>query len=186
MNLLIVPANDRYRVVCAASKQTSKTVHLTSYKSPYSGDDVLDSVKIWEACCATLAVSSLFDPITIEQYNQEFVNGATEASNPVWEVWNQAQLIWGPEPLDSKVKCLVSIGAGVHLPSGSKTDMLSIGKVLIAIATESEYTAQRFRLGQSHLDHTSRYYRFNMVSGLEEIGLEDLSKKQNIAEATQI
>lgn len=41
------------------------------------------------------------------------MDGAIGASNPVCEVWNQAQLMWGPEPVGSKIKYLVSIGTGI-------------------------------------------------------------------------
>jgi hypothetical protein len=99
--------------VCATGKETSETVCLTSYKSPRGSSDLLNSVKIWEACRATSAASSFFDHIAIGRYKEEFVDGATGANNPVPELWNQAQLMWGPEPLEGKVQCLVSIGTGV-------------------------------------------------------------------------
>ena len=73
----------------------------------------MNSVKIWEACRATAAASSFFDLIAIGRYKEEFVDGATGANNPVMELWNQAQLMWGPEPLEGKVQCLVSVGTGV-------------------------------------------------------------------------
>jgi predicted acylesterase/phospholipase RssA len=145
----------------------------------------LNSVKIWEACLATSAASSFFDPIAIGRYEEEFVDGATGANNPVWELWNQAQLIWGPEPLESRIKCLVSIGTGVPSIKPFKDDVLHIGKTLIAIATETEQTAQRFRRDKTHLDDTGRYYRFNVASGLESIGLEESKKRKEIAAATR-
>lgn len=39
-------------------------------------------------------------PIAVGRYGEEFVDGATGANNPVMELWNQAQLIWGPQPLE--------------------------------------------------------------------------------------
>ena len=39
---------------------------------------------------------------------------------------------------------------------------------------------ERFRRDKSHLSNTSRYYRFNVVRGLEDIGLEE-SKRKEIA-----
>lgn len=66
MNLLIIPANDRYRFVCATSKQTSETVYLTSYNSPLGGNDRLNSVKIWEACIATGSIVVEFDLKSLE------------------------------------------------------------------------------------------------------------------------
>jgi hypothetical protein len=145
----------------------------------------LESVKIWEACRATSAASSFFDPITVGRYGEEFVDGATGANNPVWEVWNEAQLMWGPEPLESRIKCLVSIGTGVPSLKPFRDDIFCIGKTLVAIATETEQTAERFRRDKSYLDNTGRYYRFNVARGLEDIGLEETSRRKEIAAATR-
>ena len=171
--------------MCATSKQTSETVCLTSYKSPRGNSDLLNSVKIWEACRATSAASSFFDPISIGQYKEEFVDGATGANNPIWEVWNQAQLMWGSGPLESRVKSLVSIGTGVPSLKPFQDDVLYIGETLILIATETEQTAERFRRDKSLLDNTGRYYRFNVTRGLEDIGLEESKKSKEIAAATR-
>ena len=171
--------------MCATSKQTGETVCLTSYKSPRGGNDLLNSVKIWEACRATSAASSFFDPIAVGPYGEEFVDGATGANNPVWEVWNQAQLMWGPEPLGSRIKCLVSIGTGVPSLKPFRDDVFHIGKSLLAIATETEQTAERFRRDKSHLDDSGRYYRFNVDRGLEGIGLEESKRRKEIAAATR-
>jgi hypothetical protein len=64
---------------------------------------------IWEACRATSAASSFFDPIAIGRYKEEFIDGATGANNPIREVWDQAWLEWGPEALEGKIKCLISV-----------------------------------------------------------------------------
>lgn len=145
----------------------------------------MNSVKIWEACRATSAASSFFDPIAVGRYREEFVDGATGANNPVWEVWNQAQLIWGPQPLEGRIKCLVSIGTGVPSLKPFQDDVFHIGSTLVAIATETEQTAERFRRDKSHLDDIGRYYRFNVDRGLEEIGLEESEKRKEIAAATR-
>ncbi|KAH7126725.1 hypothetical protein B0J11DRAFT_460046 [Dendryphion nanum] len=171
--------------VCATSKETSGTVCLTSYKSARGNSDLLNSVKIWEACRATSAASSFFDPIAVGRYKEEFVDGATGANNPVWEVWNQAQLEWGLEPLEGRVKCLVSIGTGVPSLKPFKDDVFHIGETLVAIATETEQTAERFQRDKSQLDDTGRYYRFSVVRGLEDIGLEESKKSKEIAAATR-
>jgi hypothetical protein len=171
--------------VCATSKETSETVCLTSYKTPRGNNDLLNSVTIWEACRATSAATSFFDPIAIGRFGEQFVDGATGANNPVREVWDQAQLAWGPEPLEGKVKCLVSIGTGVPSLKAFKDDVFNIGQTLAAIATETEVTAERFRRERGPLDSTGRYYRFNVVRGLEDIGLEEAKKVKEMAAATR-
>jgi hypothetical protein len=103
----------------------------------------------------------------------------------VREVWDQAQLAWGPEPLEGRVKCLVSIGTGVPSLKPFKDDVLHVGETLVAIATETEQTAERFRRERTLLDSTGRYYRFNVVRGLEDIGLEEAKKVKEMAAATR-
>ena len=137
----------------------------------YGGSDLLNSVKIWETCRATSTASSFFDPIAIGRCQEEFVDGAIGAHNPVAELWNQAQLMWGSEPLEGKVQCLVSIGTGVPSLKPFWDDVFHIGETLVAIATEKEQEAERFRQDKSYLDSSGRYVRFNVVRGLEDIGL---------------
>jgi predicted acylesterase/phospholipase RssA len=171
--------------VCATSKETSETVCLTSYRTSRGNSDLLNSVTVWEACRATSAATSFFDPIAVGRYGEEFVDGATGANNPVHKMWDQAQLAWGPESLEGQVKCVVSIGAGVPSLKPFKDDVLHIGETLVAIATETEQTAERFRRERPLLDSTGRYYRFNVVRGLEDIGLEEAAKVKEIAAATR-
>lgn len=156
-NSLGAPVINQCRFVCVTRKQTSETVCLTSYKSPPGGSNLLNSVKIWEACRATSAASSFSDSIAIGRYKEEFVDGATGANSPVWEVWNQAQLIWEPEPLEGRVQCLVSIGTGTPSLKPFRDDVFHIGPTLITISTETEQTAERFWRDKTHLDNTSLY-----------------------------
>lgn len=158
--------------MCATSKKTSETLCLTSYK-PRIGKDLLNSVKIREACRATSAASSFFDSITIGKYGEGFVDGATGAKNPVWKMWDQAQRMWGPEPLEDRIKCLVSIGTDVPSLKPFQDDIIHIGQTLIAIATETEQSAERFLRDKIHLNNTGRYYRFNVNVWLKNIGLEE-------------
>ena len=66
-----------------------------------------------------------------------------------------------------------------------RDDVLHIGETLIAIATETEQTAEEFRQDKSHLEDNGQYYRFNVDRGLEEIGLEESKKRKEIAAATR-
>ncbi|KAF2812175.1 FabD/lysophospholipase-like protein [Mytilinidion resinicola] len=172
--------------VCATSGETSETACLTSYRSPRGNNDLLNSVKTWEACRATSAASSFFDRIAVGRFGEEFLDGGTGANNPVWELWNQAQLIWGPQPLEDRIKCVVSIGTGVPSLKPFRDDVLHIGETLVAIATETEQTAKNFQRDKAHLDNTGRYYRFNVARGLQDIGLEESKKTKEIAAATRL
>lgn len=104
-----------------------------------------------------------FDSIAIGRYEEEFVEGATGAKNPVWQMWNQAQLVWGPEPLENKITFLVSIGTGIPPLKPFRDEIFHIDTTLVTIATETEQTAEAFRRDKTYLDNASRYYRFNVT-----------------------
>ncbi|KAJ5460999.1 uncharacterized protein N7458_002551 [Penicillium daleae] len=144
---------------------------------------LLDSTKIWQACRATSAATSFFDPITIGPFNEEFVDGALGANNPVYALWNQAQDVWG-DRLWGGLKCLVSIGTGMPTLNPVRDDVLGIWTTLKELATETEKTGEQFRRDKSSLDDEGRYYRFNVDHGLEHIGLEESKKKKEMAAAT--
>lgn len=169
--------------VCAVSKQTSEVVCLTSYRSPRSSTHLLHSTKIWQACRATSAATSFFDPIAIGPFNEEFVDGALGANNPVYVLWNQAQDVWG-DLMGGRLKCLVSIGTGIPLLQPIHDNALGIWTSLKELATETESTAEQFRRDKSELDGGGRYYRFNVDRGLQDIGLEESKKKAEIAAIT--
>lgn len=101
------------------------------------------------------------------------------------ELWNQAQLMWRPEPLERKVQCLISIGTGIPSLKPFRDDVFHIGETLVAIATQTEQTAERFRRDKTYLDNSNRFFRFNVVRGLEDIGLEESAKVKEIAAATR-
>ncbi|KAJ5647193.1 hypothetical protein N7490_003565 [Penicillium lividum] len=173
--------------VCATSRETGRTVCLTSYFSPSWGTDLLNKAKIWEACRATSAASSFFNPITIGDYGETFVDGATGANNPVRMLWSEAQSIWGSqsELLENKIQCLVSIGTGMPSLKPFGTHLLNIARTLCDIAIETEITAENFQREKESLDISGRYFRFNVIKGLEEIGLEKASVIPAIAAATR-
>ena len=99
-------------------------------------------------------------------------------------MWNKAQDIWPFGSLEDKIKCLVSIGTGVPSLTPFKDNIIGIGQSLLAIATETKKTAERFSRDKSRLDDTGRYYRFNVLRGLEDVGLEDLKQRNAIIAAT--
>lgn len=102
----------------------------------------------------------------------------------MYDVWNEAQDMWPSGSLEESVKCLVSIGTGVPSLKPFTNDLVGVGQSLLAIATETEKTAERFRRDKSGLDDKGRYYRFNVLQGLEDIGLEDSKRKNAIIAAT--
>lgn len=171
------------RVVCAVSSQTRDIVHFTSCRSRGSSD-LFENTKIWEAARATSAASSFFKPISLGIYGEEFVDGATGANNPARELWKEAKTVW-PEMSAESVKCLVSIGTGMPSRKPFGSGSLEIAKTLKDIATETEKTAESFQREHSDLDDSNRYFRFNVLHRLENIGLEAADKAKEIMAATR-
>lgn len=174
----------KYRFVCATSKETRDTVQLTSYRSQRGRKHLLEAARIWEAGRATSAASTFFNPITIGPFHEGFIDGATGANNPVYELWNEAQDLWPSGSLEDKVKCLVSIGTGMPSLTPFNNNAIGIGRSLLAIATDTEKTAERFCRDKSGLHDKGRYYRFNVLKGLEDIGLEESKRKNDIIAVT--
>lgn len=65
---------------------------------------------IWEACRATSAMPSYFEPIDIgdKGVQETFVDGGLGYNNPVEQVVEEARLLFPGR----KVACVVSIGTG--------------------------------------------------------------------------
>ncbi len=160
---------------------------LRSYESKKVQED---DCKIWEAGRATSAASSFFDPIEIGQFQKTFVDGGTGCNNPVEKVYEEALEIWGLAARE-RIQCLVSVGTGQPMEKGFGSGVKEIASTIIRIATETEQTAIRFAtlvapvLGPSPRNHKV-YYRFNVVKGLEEVGLERYEDKAKIAAATRV
>ncbi|KAH6881067.1 hypothetical protein B0T10DRAFT_609259 [Thelonectria olida] len=170
--------------VCATSKEAGHTVCLTSYRSPRGVPHLFDSTTVCQACRATSAATTFFDPIAIGPFQEQFVDGALGANNPIKALWNQAQDVWGDDQLRGSLRCLVSIGTGVPAVKPVRDDVLGIWATLKTLATETEKTAEEFRRDKSSLDDEGRYYRFNVAHGLDGIGLEESKKQREIAAAT--
>lgn len=78
------------------------------------------------------------------------------------------------------LRCLVSIGTGVPSLTPFGDDVGQIGKALLAIALDTEVTADAFQRHHPDLYKNGKAFRFNVNHGLENIGLEDVSKMKNI------
>jgi hypothetical protein len=138
--------------------------------------------KIWEACRATSAATSFFEPITIGPFNQQFSDGATSCNNPVRQVLGEARKIWSNT--NERTQCLISIGTGVPMMSAFGSGIKSVIETLKGIVTDTEATAEEFKSEHKHSGLSGSYFRFNVQRGLEEVGLEEYTAVSRIASAT--
>ena len=102
----------------------------------------------------------------------------------MYEVWNEAQDIWPSGSLEKRVQCLVSIGTDVPSLKPFTDDLIGVDQTLLAIATETKKTAERFNKDKSALDDKGCYYRFDVLKELEDISLKDSTQKNSIIAVT--
>lgn len=152
---------------------------------PRENDDLFKGVTIWEACLATLAVTASFDPVSVERFDEVFVDAPMSVNNPVQQVWEQAHLVWGSELPNSEYNRLVSIGTGVPSLGSFKDEDMRIGQMLARMAVETERIAELFRKEHRLRNSTVRYYRFNVPRGLEDVGLEETENIREVAAVTR-
>jgi hypothetical protein len=155
---------------------------LRSYRSR-RGKEV--QCKIWEACRATAAASSFFEPIRIGFFNEEFVDGAVGFNNPINEVLAEARDLWSSDTLQDNLQCVISIGTGQPPLLSFGSAFSEVSKTLSRVATETEKTAEAFFRAHAHLHRDARYFRFNVLRGLENVGMEEHSKFNILAAATR-
>jgi predicted acylesterase/phospholipase RssA len=168
--------------VCTTAKETTEITHLRSYSLP---DELDIRATICDAALATLAATGFFDPVSIGA--RQFVDGALGANNPVNEVEGEASNIWCSETGDLKplVKCFIFIGTGHPGTKAIEDDMIKfLSKTLVAIAAETEKTADRFIYRwRQHFDER-RFFRFNVQQGLQGVGLAEYKEQGTIEAVT--
>jgi hypothetical protein len=96
----------------------------------------------------------------------------------------EALIIWGQ---DTRISCVLSIGTGA--PPVKRLGRMP-HRVLMAckdLATETEATARAFKKGHGlKLAQESKYYRFNVIQGLQQVQLEEWEATDLIDSATKV
>lgn len=120
---------------------------------------LFEECKIWEACRATSAATTFFDPIEIGRYGQKFADGGILYNNPIQLVEREASMIW-PNRMESAV--MVSIGTG-SAPGGTfRGNLIKIIDAMKEIVTEAEKTHNDFFRAHKTMVDQNRLYRFNV------------------------
>lgn len=185
MKFISLKKNDETSFVCTMSQETSDIIIFPSYYSPTWGRGMLDRIRIWEAARATSAATSFFEPLVVD--GRSYADAATGANNPIYELWAEASSMYSPYDgwkLDDHLKCLVSIGTGIPSRRPFGPGLMEVAAALKAIATESETKAQQFQRQHLSLVRNSILFRFNVIDGLQGIGLEDADRLGEIEAST--
>lgn len=140
---------------------------------------------IWQAALATSAATSFFDPVKIDDCT--YVDGAMGANNPAKEVEHEADNIWCETTgkLEPLVKCFISLGTGNGgiNPINDKAWNFVV-QSLKNVATDTKVTAQDVATRWKYLQNT-RYFRFNVEQGLQDVGLEEYKEIDLMEAATK-
>ena len=171
--------------MCAVSAKHAENLEIFSNYLRHQDDtlpEIANSIQIWEACRATAAASSFFEPIAIgpkDNMKVRFVDGATLANNPVNEVWSEARRQFGPN-FESRVQLLVSIGTGMPAIRTYEGSLAEVLKTLVKMATDTETTHRRFEGAHEYLVKNHIFYRFNVQRGMDKVGLEQASEREHV------
>lgn len=178
--LLKDPDGDACKVfVCATRAEDHSLAILRSYRTRRH-DPLFEICKIWEAARATSAASTFFEPIEIGPSRQNFVDGAlTGKNNPIRTANAESRDIW-----PSQERLILSIGTGAAPGQAVTGDLLSLANRLKEIVVDSEQTNREFRLENNDMIRNGRLYRFNVLHGLAEVGLEEHQAINRIATYT--
>lgn len=135
--------------------------------------------RIWEACRATTAAPTFFKSIRIGSAGVKYCDGAFKFNNPVRQLLDEARNVWG----EKKIGCIVSVGTGLSkvMNVGNGLGLLS---TLRSLATETEKSEETFADDVKNTELGGSYFRFNVVRGLDKVGLNEASKKDVIEVAT--
>ena len=154
--------------VCATRAEDHSLAILRSYKTRRH-DPLFDICRIWEAARATSAASTFFEPIEIGPSRQKFVDGAlTGKNNPIRTANTESRDIWPGEE-----RLILSIGTGAAPGQAVTGNLISLIERLKEIVTDSEQTYKDFRLENNDMVRDGKLYRFNVLHGLADVGLEE-------------
>jgi len=154
-------------------QKASSVPHLQGpeYQSP--------NCMIWEAARATSATPTFFERLVINE--EPFIDGGMGGNNPIHHVFQEAQLMFP----DRHIACIVSIGTGqaetISIPKPDWTQRaipLDVVDAMRKIATDCEASAQD---AAQRFEHTPGiYFRFNVDQGLQDVGLEQWDKLDEV------
>lgn len=130
-------------------------------------------MRIWEACRATAAALTFFEPIVVD--GTTYSDGGLLYNNPVQLVHGEAS-----ELFEGREQLIISLGTGTGTPKAFDPNLLNVAKLLSDLATETEKTANDFyRRDNGKAAKAGQYFRFNVPS-MGDIGLDEAARLHEI------
>jgi predicted acylesterase/phospholipase RssA len=144
---------------------------------------------IWQAARATSAAPTFFKSIRFgeEGAEEEFVDGGLRCNNPVKQVLEEAEAVFGP---DRHIACIVSVGTGQGEVIGLKSPgvfqralPLDLIRTLKDIVVDCEGAAEEVE--KRFKNRKNVYFRFNVEHGLQRVTLEEWRKLGEVTTHTK-
>jgi predicted acylesterase/phospholipase RssA len=129
-------------------------------------------MKIWQACRATSAAVTFFEPIVVG--DSRYSDGGLFYNNPITQVNAE-----GMEMFPGDDILIVSLGTGISSSVEFNPNVTTIASVLANIATRTTQVANDFY----RTARKNRYYRFD-VPEIGDIGLEEFKQLSRIKKLT--
>ncbi|KAL1632100.1 hypothetical protein SLS56_003989 [Neofusicoccum ribis] len=145
--------------------------------------------KIWEALRATSAAPTFFEEMSFGTPRMSYLDGGVGFNNPCAEVDYAAKSIWEGR----SIGVIVSVGTGLQtipsvkkfaswLPFGLGTD-IALASALVSMATGAKRVDNEMQ--RMYYGTPTRYARFDVESGLEDVSLEQWMKEDEMAALTE-
>jgi predicted acylesterase/phospholipase RssA len=139
-----------------------------------------------QAARATSAAPKFFEPVIVNDFS--FHDGGLGANNPSAQAWAEMRDVFqeGHDDISGIVSCFISIGCGkTDIPIVDKSLYGFLAETLVAIATETDKTAESFETDHEQLFEAERCFRFNVEQGLQGVGLEEYKQLKKVMNATE-
>lgn len=166
------------RFVCAMMQKVGIVTRLRSYRVPEGNDQ---DPTILQAALATSAAPTYFSKVKIE--GSTYIDAALGSNNPTEQLEDEANdiLCNRKNDLTTRVACFLSIGTGrMDLDSVSDRGIVRLVEALKREATETERTHASVLRRWHTPGQESRYFRFNVEQGLNEVKLAEFNKRDAI------
>ncbi|KFZ08459.1 hypothetical protein V502_09342 [Pseudogymnoascus sp. VKM F-4520 (FW-2644)] len=166
--------------VFALRESNSKLAILRTYDYLHASQTLFDECKVWEACRATSAAPTFFDPVQIGPYGQSFIDGGLGYNNPIAKVYDEVRSIW-----PDRTVVATSIGTGEVPGTKFGGSLKKIAESIAKIVTDCDVVADNFYNANEVMVEQGRYFRLSATHGLANIGLEEYKHIGEIVDQTQ-
>ncbi|KFY85790.1 hypothetical protein V498_07664 [Pseudogymnoascus sp. VKM F-4517 (FW-2822)] len=167
--------------VFALQGEDSTLAILRTYDYPNASHTLFEECKVWEACRATSAAPTFFDPVQIGPYKQSFIDGGLRYNNPIFKVYGESQEIW-----PNRTIVVTSIGNGEPPGTNFSGNLKQIANSIAEIVTDCDRTADDFYNRKEYMIDKGCYFRLSVTHGLGSIGLEEHDHINEITDRTEV